>query len=325
MGGPGREEELPGTGKSRRRFLKSTPLAGAAIAFGGFPERGLSADSGSEAAEAGSNPLCVFNKPLQHLGYDEQADLVAELGFDGIEGTVRKGGHVEPEKVEEDLPRQIEALRARGLEMTVMTTDVDSVESALHRKVLETAAALGVKRFRMGALKYSYDRPIVEQVEEIRTTFEDFVAFCAPLGLQPLYQNHAGPGRFGAAIWDLHSILEDTDPSKVGIAFDIRHATVEGGQSWPTEFHLVRPHFGVVYCKDFVWEPSEGRPKNVPLGTGRVDYPKFVSMLKKSDYRGPISLHMEYKNHRDPELLEESIAAIREDRKALLGFMKGER
>ena len=49
------------------------------------------------------NPVCVFNKPLQHLSYDEQAKLVAEMGFVGIEGTVRKGGHVEPDKVEQDL------------------------------------------------------------------------------------------------------------------------------------------------------------------------------------------------------------------------------
>jgi len=274
--------------------------------------------------EPPSNPLCVFNKPLQHLDYEEQADLVAELGFAGIEGTVRKGGHVEPERVEKDLPRQIEALRSRGLEMTLMTTDVNEADAEIHRRVLRTAGELGVERFRMGSIRYSLDRSIPEQLDEIRSRFLELVEFCRPLGLQPLYQNHAGNRRFGAALWDLHSVLAEIDPASAGVAFDIRHATVEGGQSWPTEFHLVRPHFGMVYCKDFVWREGNDRPQNVPLGTGRVDYPAFLSRLKKSGYGGPISLHMEYIDHRDPELLQDSIAAIERDRKRLLELMAGE-
>lgn len=263
----------------------------------------------------------MFNKPLQHLGYEAQAELVAEMGFAGIEGTVRKGGHVEPAKVKEDLPKQIEALKKNGLEMTLMTTDVNEVDSEVHRTVLRTAAELGVTRFRMGSIKYTYDRPIPEQLDEIRGTLQKLNNFCKPLGIQPLYQNHAGAGRFGAAIWDVYEVMKDSDPADIGIAFDIRHATVEGGQSWPTEFHLIRPWFGVVYCKDFVWKDDSAKPQNVPLGTGRVDYPAFFKLLKKSGYDGPVSLHMEYKDHRDPALLDESIAAIRADRDSLLKLL----
>ena len=266
------------------------------------------------------NELCVFNKPLQHLDYGAQAELVAGMGFDGIEGTVRKGGHVEPERVEEDLPLQIEALRANGIGMSLMTTGVNNAEDPLHRRVLECAASLGVTDFRMGSIKYAPDRPIPEQLDAIRRTFDELVAFCRPLGIRPLYQNHAGANRLGAGLWDLFWVVREIDPADAGVAFDIRHATVEGGQSWPTEFQLMRPHFGFVYCKDFTWSEGNGRPKNVPLGTGQVDYPRFFRMLRESDYAGPISLHMEYKDHRDPDVLDESIAAIRADRESLLEF-----
>lgn len=297
---------------SRRRFLGGTLATGAALSN---PVRLLAADPATW-------PVCVFNKPLQHLGYEAQASLVAEMGFAGIEGTVRNQGHVEPEKVEVDLPRQIRALRDHGVEMTLMTTDVNDADSELHRKVLRTAAEQGVKRFRMGAIKYDSNRAIPEQVEGIRRTFEDLVAFCKPLGIQPLCQNHAGAGRFGAGLWDLYQVLRDFDPADAGVAFDIRHATVEGGQSWPTEFRLLRPWFGMVYCKDFVWEKANPRPKNVPLGTGQVDYPRFLRTLHSSRYTGPISLHMEYKDHRDPSLLEESIEAIRLDHDRLIDLVK---
>ena len=44
------------------------------------------------AKQKRQNSFCVFTKPLQMLSYDDLADLIAELGFDGIEGTIRPGG-----------------------------------------------------------------------------------------------------------------------------------------------------------------------------------------------------------------------------------------
>ena len=38
--------------------------------------------------------ICAFEKFLQDLSYDELADTIAELGFVGIEATVRNKGHV---------------------------------------------------------------------------------------------------------------------------------------------------------------------------------------------------------------------------------------
>lgn len=294
---------------SRRGFLQTSATAAAGVA--------VAAQTNAQSAAAGSHEICVFNKPLQHISYEEQAGLIAEMGFAGIEGTVRKGGHVEPERVEADLTKQIAALKANDVEMTLMTTDISNADSEINQRVLKTAAKLGVKRFRMGSIKYTYDRPIPEQLAEIKKQIHALIDFCKPLGIQPLHQNHAGAKWFGAAIWDDYEVLKDIDPKDAGVCFDIRHATVEGGQSWPTEFHLIRDWIGVVYCKDFVWEKGNDRPKNVPLGTGQVNYPAFMKTLKKSGWTGPISLHMEYKDHRDPKLHQESVEAIRNDMKTL--------
>jgi sugar phosphate isomerase/epimerase len=300
--------------RSRREFLRAAAGGGALLAMPGLVQ--------AAQYSLADNPLCVFNKPLQHMSYVEQAELVAEMGFAGIEATVRKGGHVEPERVEEDLPKQMEALEKSGLEMTTITTDITNADSEVNQRVMKTASGLGVKMFRMGGIKLAADRPLPDQILEIRATMKAVVEFCGPLGLQPLVQNHAGAARFGAGIWDVHSALDGIAPERAGVAFDIRHATVEGGQSWPTEFQLIRPRIGVVYCKDFVWGKPGQRPKNVPLGSGRVEYAKFLGLLKKSDYRGPICVAMEYTDHRDPKLLKQSIAAIRHDREVLLEWLK---
>ena len=96
------------TAFSRRQFLctaSATALASPALAQ-------------NIATSSRKLPVCVFNKPLQHLNYEEQAKLVAEMGFVGIEATVRANGHVPPDKVTTALPKQIKALRDNGVETT---------------------------------------------------------------------------------------------------------------------------------------------------------------------------------------------------------------
>ena len=56
----------------------------------------------------------LFTKHLVGLPYDQLAETVAELGFKGVEAPVRKGGHVEPARVEEDLPKLVEAFKKCG-------------------------------------------------------------------------------------------------------------------------------------------------------------------------------------------------------------------
>ena len=75
---------------------------------------------------------------------DTPAETVAAIGWDGIECPVRAKGQVLPERVEEDLPKFVEALRKRGKAIHIITTDVKNVAQPLTQKVLHTAAKLGI-------------------------------------------------------------------------------------------------------------------------------------------------------------------------------------
>ena len=48
--------------------------------------------------------LVMFSKHLGPLTVGRVGELVRELGFDGVDLTVRPGGHVLPESVDTDLP-----------------------------------------------------------------------------------------------------------------------------------------------------------------------------------------------------------------------------
>src|SRR4051812_41865191 len=222
---------------SRRQFLKgATAVSALALAK---PNSLLAKEQ-----KVTERKFCAFEKPLQFLNYDELAELLAETGFNGVEAAVRDGGHVLPEKVEEDLPRFVAALKKQGLEMTVLTSGINSVDSPHAEKVLRIAAKLGVKRYRMNWYRYDLEKPILPQLDVIRPQLKKLAALNRELGLTALYQNHSGDKMVGAPLWDIYSLIKDFDPKEIALAYDIRHATVEGGLSWPIQFNLVKSHIG---------------------------------------------------------------------------------
>ncbi|MCG8650340.1 MAG: sugar phosphate isomerase/epimerase [Pirellulales bacterium] len=297
----------------RRQFLAGTASALVATQ--------LTATQLAQAQPARrDNKICVFTKPFQSLSYDQLAARIAELNCDGIEATIRDGGHIEPSQVPEELPKLVEALRRRGLEITVMASSINDPRDPLTESVLRTASALGIKRYRMKYFHYDLGQPIGRQLQNWKSIFADLAALNQTLGIGAVYQNHAGGRNLGASLWDLAEVLEGIPVDQIAVAYDIRHATVEGGMSWPVTFQMIRPHIDTVYVKDFVWGQG-ARPTNVPLGKGRVDR-KFFKMLRDSQFEGPISLHEEYLDHRQPELVPQHLEAIQRDLATLREWLK---
>ena len=293
------------TQSTRRRFLKGTAASLAAVP--------LAVESPLFAAteKKGRYEFCTFTKPLQHLSYAEMAATIAKMGFDGIEGAVRHGGHVIPEQVEDDLPKMVEALKQEGLNLTVMTSSINEVsDEQFTESVLKTAAGLWVKRFRMGYYKYDLKRPIRAQLNEFRPRLKDLVAFTRELGIKPIYQNHSGKDYFGGPLWDVAEVFEDFSPDEIGVAYDIGHATVEGAKVWPLNFAAVRPYIDTVYLKEPTWK--DNKLEWGPLGAGAVDK-GFFKLLKESDFSGTVSIHVEYLGNDDPAMVPEVLKAIEEN------------
>jgi sugar phosphate isomerase/epimerase len=300
--------------QNRRTFLTTTATAAGAA---------LISSPLAAAPAARKNKLCSFTKHLQGLSFDQIADIAAECGLDGIEAPIRPGGHVEPERIEEDLPKLAEALKKRGLEITIMTSGINQVSKEQNTEtVLRTAAKLGVKRYRMLYFKYDLSKPILPQLDEWRPLIQDLVQLSSEIGIQPLLQNHSGKDYFGAPVWDAYSIMKDFAPQQFSFAFDIYHATVEGGLSWPLDLSLVGDHLGAVYFKDCKWI-GRGKAEGVPLGQGQAS-PEFARMLNKRNFSGPVSLHTEYMVEKgaakipSPEFVKASIEAYKRD----LGVLK---
>lgn len=276
---------------SRRDFVRLSAIALATTPLLSFENILFSRDLPQKNELA----IHLFSKHLQFLNYDDMSEAAAEMGFDGLDLTVRPGGHVLPERVTEDLPRAVEAMKKFGLLPEMMTTEVTNANDALTKTVLETASQLKFKYYRMGWLRYSEEETIPNGIEAYAKQFVSLEKINKELGLHGAYQNHTGK-YVGAPIWDLYQILEGRSPEWIGCQYDIRHAVVEGGYSWELGLKLIRPFIKTIVIKDFRWGKENGKwkPVNTPLGEGMVDFGSYFSLLKKYNINVPISLHFEY-------------------------------
>lgn len=298
---------------NRRSFSRSALAAAAATSFSGASSLNAQEKRGPKST---AREVCAFIKFVQSLSYSELGAEMIGAGYDGVEATVRKGGIIKPEEVAEELPQLAAALQEHKCGITMMATDINRADDPLGQKVLKAAAAANVKRYRTAYYRYDLKKPIRPQLANFRSMARDLAAMNKELGITGVYQNHAGAQNVGASIWDLDELLTDLDPDHLGVAFDIRHATAEGGTTWPLLWKLIKPRVKVVYVKDLVWK--ERKPHNVPLGEGLVS-PDFFGYVARLDASIPVSLHVEYLGKAG---VAENLDALARDRKVLAGWLK---
>ena len=286
---------------SRRDFIKTGAAAAGCLAIP------ASSIMGCQIEDENKLHLSVFSKHLQFLDYAEMGKMAAEIGFDGVDLTVRPNGHVEPENVEQDLPRALEAMDRAGIAPLMMASGVNDPSDPVHQVVLKTAAKYGMKYYRMAYFRYTKEGSIPDDVQVFQKQSTALGALNNELGLIGCYQNHAG-NYVGASMFELYEIFKNADKQSTGLQYDIRHATVEGGRSWETGLRLVYPRIKTIALKDFRWEQRDGKWEtiNVPMGEGMVDFKKYFGLLKKYQVKVPASLHLEYPiggaEHGDREL-----------------------
>ena len=248
----------------------------------------------------------VFSKMFQPpvlAGPEALCDLLAASGCDGVQWTVRPGGHVEPSRAKDDLPRLAKIAASRGLKCRTICTAIADPAAPESEELLRVAADCGVELFRPAYLLYDEPRETArESLERFRRAFAAFAALGARTGVKASYQNHSpwwGPRVFGTLSWDLWECLRDLDPATVGIEFDPMYAFFETGLAWRHGFELVAPWIAALDLKDFRYRPARapGRPyeiEMVPAGEGVVPWDELRALVAAHAPRVPRILHFEW-------------------------------
>ncbi len=262
----------------------------------------------------------LFTDNLSDLSIREAALQAKQAGFDGLDLTLRAGGHVLPANAEVGLAAAQQQVEAVEMSIPMISTDLTDSTSPHAEDVFAAASHYGVRRLKLGYWPYA---PLGTLAQQIGAT-QDRLARLIELGRRyhvlPCVHPHSG--RFTAAGGQqLYLVLRDFQPTEVGAYVDPMHMTMEGSLAgWEMGLDLVAPWLALVGVKNFRWNPGNrdehGQQRYewqyVPLADGMAPLPEFVNYLKTLDYQGIVSLHSEYKGEssfrrlKTSELLQQS-------------------
>lgn len=247
----------------RRAFLQTGVDAMLAMAAAA----GVTSAQTPPAAETGKLKVDAYSRHLQWLrDPDEIADAVIEMGFDGLDITVRPyPGHVDPEKVAEQLPPFVKTIRKHGLLVRTITCPITDADSPRAEQILQTASSLGITHYWWGTFRYEPGKPVMPQLEALKPRVAKLAALNAKYKMTAMYHTYSGSGTVGAAIWDLLYVLKNFEPAQVGFHYDIGHMTNAGGNgTWALNMRAAGPYIAGISAKDSVFEPTlvvnEGGP-----------------------------------------------------------------
>ena len=312
---------------NRREFIKYTGAGAAGLALPFSPEAGIREEE-EKAIAIPKNPICIFSKHLQFLDFEDLGKYVIDVGFDGVDLTVRKGGHVEPAEAPDVLPSALEKIRKSGALVPMMASSINDPDDPLTEPVLKAAGENGVEFYRMAYHRYDPSRGTEEKLSTLRPAMTKLADINEKYGIHGAYQNHQGEF-VGASIWDWWYVIKDLDPRWIGFQYDVRHAIVEGGMSWVNDFSLIKDFVRCSVIKDFHWvkkKDGSWRSQSVPLNEGMVNFERYFGMYKQFGINGPISLHFEYpiyeKSMTKKEKMDFALKVMAKDIEKLRGHLQ---
>ncbi len=294
---------------ARRRFLADCRDG----AFIGAALLATSPASSAEPANTGDGyhpTICAFTESFQDRPIPEVCRLFREIGLDGLDLTVRPGGHIAPEDAPRRLPEAAKAARDHGVTIPMLTTGITEA-NAVAERLIAAAAEQDIRRIKLGYYHYGLFGTLRQQLDDIRRRLEGVAAMAKKHGVLPCVHIHSG-NTLPSHGTMLYELIRDMSPDEIGAYVDPMHMTIEGGLGgWRQGLDLLAPWIRLVSMKNFQWreiEPEKTgqrrwRPVKVPIAEGMAPLGEFIAALRKLD-RGEIyTLHSEYKDGRSFRLL----------------------
>lgn len=258
---------------------------------------------------AAASRFTVFTKPWPDLEVSQLIDLVADLGFDGVELPVRPGFQVEPTSAEAELPKVAQAFRDAGLEIA-------SVASSLDESIFAACAegAIPVIRIMAPVRRGEY----LASEAALREQLAASLSLCERYGVTIGVQEHYGD--FVSNAVGLRSLLAGFDPGRVGAVWDAAHDAL-AGLAPETGLEVVWDQLVMANLKNAYYERTNGPEADTAAWRchfttgpqGMASWPRAIAELVRRDYRGVICLTAEYDEPADvAALVRQDLAYARE-------------
>ena len=195
----------------RRRLLQMGALAFAAAPL---------SRAFAQAPAAPRFYLDAYSRNLQWARTPQElAKAVLDLGLTSVDLSIAPyPGHVDPAKVATDLPVFVNGLKAMGISVRTVTTDLTGADSPNAETVLAAVATAGIGSYTWSGAPYDDAQPYAPQMEALKARFAKLAALNLKYKLKGLYQPR--PGAAGSLFVDLLPIMSAFDPRYMAFRYD---------------------------------------------------------------------------------------------------------
>lgn len=246
--------------------------------------------------------VCTYTEHFQKLPIPEVCRVFKRIGVDGLDLTVRGGGHIEPQNAKEELPKAAKAARNEGLQIMMLTTGITAPDRQAE-EIVATCQELGIERIKLGYFPVGQFGNLAKRLGDVRNQLDAIVKLTAKYGVRPCVHLHSGP-TIPSSGFMLYDLIRDMPPDRIGAYLDSYHMTITGGAGgWRQAIDLLRPWMSLVALKNFQWHRDSrdeiGQQKwhtdYCRLEDGIAPIPDFVRTIHEAGYRGFYTLHTEYR------------------------------
>jgi sugar phosphate isomerase/epimerase len=291
-------ERLATASLGRRDFVRLAALSG--VAASSFPTcETFGVKTQSESKDA----FCAFTESFQDWSIEKVCERFKAAGLDGLDLTVRPGGHIDPKDAKAKLPAAVTAARKHGVQINMISsaiTDADGDGEA----ILGSCGELGITRIKLGYYRTERFGKLLREIDDTRRRLEGIVKLARKHGVLPCVHIHSGE-MIPASGPVAYLLLRDIAPAEIGIYVDPMHMTIEGGiGGWRQSLDLLAPWIAISSLKNCMWQaqPRDERGQipwrvtKCPLADGIAPIPDYLQALRDLGYRGLYTLHSEYRD-----------------------------
>jgi sugar phosphate isomerase/epimerase len=286
----------------------------------------------------------AYSRTLHWLRSPEEvAEACHQIGNTTIDLTVRAyPGHVQPEKVKTDLPVFVKALERNGVTVTSIAADITDAKTPYIEEMLGTASSLGIRyHWWRGFGNFDSNKPYAPQIDAFKPRLEALVKLDEKYGMKAMYHPQGGP------FFDYLELVRNFDPKFVSLHFDTGHWIQVAQPNLAAMIMWAGPYIGGFVWKDEVVEkrdpaaaqpeaPAGGRggrggggggrggsvsgweTRQMPVGTGMVDFNLAARSLKAINFDGPTECQPEWTGLGGAEVGRDTLTLPRETVIALL-------
>jgi sugar phosphate isomerase/epimerase len=285
------------SGLSRRELVVRSAQVGMGLAAARYLN---SLPTAAAAAEPGET-FAAFTESFQGWPIPEVCQKFRAIGLDGLDLTVRPGGHIAPEDAPQKLPPAVAAARDHGVKISMLSTAIVEADKTAEA-LLATAAEQGIDRVKLGYYRYTRFGTLLDAIDDARRKLAGVAKLADKHRVLPCVHVHSGdtiPGSGPIA----YLLLKDFNPREVGAYVDPMHMTIEGGNDgWRQGLDLLAPWIAISSLKNAKWITTERdahgqqgwATRKCPLADGVAKIPQYIATLRGLGYRGLYTLHSEY-------------------------------